>query len=474
MGCGGRITLGHGVCRYPMLDALKQWIARHPARVGALAGWYHQACGLVGAMIAVPLIIRLLPQEQAGLWFTFLSMVAVLQLTDFGFTLLLSRQVAYSMTTQGGEGHGGADFLDLRSGWAGVIDVYALTRATFRWLTGIGLITLAVLYHAVLPLGKLLEHRNLETMISWYAMGIAALLLVQVKPHQALLDGMARVYLTRMLAGTQLLLNGFGVVCVLLMGGRLVHMALAVLLIAILNYAVVRVWVRRIIAPHVVVPVSLPRKTLVQFFRVAAPLGLLSFSAFLVLSVQVPLIGFLLGPAVVPAYFLAQRIGTVLNQACLQFMYPQLPLFTQQVGARRYSEAASRMRRSLAIVGWGTLAVNLVFYLASPTLVDAWVGPGRYLAGFPLLILAVDFGIMNFAGAWGAFVLARGLNPFVVSTLLAGLINLLLCVVLGQRFGLAGVAMASLLAGVCTNYWFVPMHGVRMMAALKEPRLSVA
>ena len=447
---------------------LTDWVERHPARAGTLAGWYQQACGLLAAVVAVPLVIRLLPPGEAGLWFAFQSVLAILQLTDFGFTLALSRQVAFSMATQGAPREGGTDFLDTRAGWGGVSDVYDLTCRIFRWVCVIGLVVLAILYHAILPLGKMLEHRDAETTVSWYVLGISALLLLQAKPHLAVLDGMARVYLTRVLSGTQLLLSGFGVIAVLIGHGRLVHMALAVLATAVLYYAAARWCVRRTASRWLVPAVGMPKSSVRKFLRVTAPLGVLSLSAFMVTSVQVPLVGFILGTVTVPAYYLAQRIGSVLNQACLQFLYPQLPLFTRQIGARHYSEAARRMRRALVLATVLIVAANVVFYVAGPWVVDRWVGPGRYLTGLPLVVLAVDFCLMNCSGSWGAFVLARGINPFVISTLLSGAMTLVLCVVLGRGLGLLGITLASLVAGLCTNYWFVILQGLRLLRSLNN------
>jgi O-antigen/teichoic acid export membrane protein len=451
---------------------IKKWITSHPVKAGALAGWYQQACSLLAAVVAVPLVIRLLSVEEAGLWFAFQATLAIIQLTDFGFSLVLSRQIAFSMTSRGLVSDVGVDFLDIRHGWEGVSDIYALTRILFRWVCGFGVVALAILYHAVLPLGKMIEHRNVETALSWYILGFSALLLIQAKPHQALLDGMGRIYLTRIMSGTQFLLSGFGVVAVLMCGGRLIHMACTVLVTAVLNYLAVR-WCVRWTAGHRLVPsIRLPRTSLVKFLRVALPLGVLSLSAFFVTSVQIPLVGFLLGPAVVPAYFLAQRIGVVLNQACLQGMYPQFPLFTQEIGACQYSEARQRMRRTLVLTTGLIIVTNIAYYFAVPSLVDKWVGPGRYLAGLPLLILAVDFCLMNGSGIWGGFVLARGINPFMWSTLLAGVMTLVMCVVLGQRFGVLGIATASLVAGLCTNYWFAPLQGLKLLKALKNSKLQ--
>lgn len=452
----------------PVITSLFHWIDRHPARAGTLAGWYQQASGLVAAALAIPLVIRLLPPSESGLWFFFQSMLGILQLTDFGFTLVLSRQIAFSLTARDPEAGTNTDFLDVRPGWAGISDVYMLTRRIFRWLCGFGFVVSAGLYHAVFPLGRMIEHRNTETLASWYILGLSALLLVQTKPHQALLDGMAKVYLTRMLMGTQQLLSGFGVVAVLMGGGRFVHMSLVVFATAVLYYAATRGCVRWTTGHRLPQPLPLPRNLLFKFLRVSMPLGTLSLSAYMTLSVQVPLVGFLLGSAAVPAYYLAQRVGFVLNQACLQFIYPQLPLFTREIGARRYCEAAHRMRQALLLAGILVVAINVVFYVASPALADWWVGSTRYLAGIPMIVLAMDFCLMHCATVWGHFVLASGSNPFLWSTLISGLLNVGLCLLWGRSFGLLGIASASLAAGLCTNYWYNTRKGWQLLRWLKH------
>ncbi len=451
-----------------MIMQLKTWISNHPAKAGTLAGWYQQGCGLIGALVAVPLIIRLLRPEEAGLWFTFLSMLAVLQLTDFGFSLVLSRQVSYSLGARDSRIEGGKDFLHLQPGWQGVSDAYHICRRVFRLLSLLGFLLLVSLYHLALPIGKMASLLGGSTTWAWYMMGATALLQVQAKPHQAILDGMGRVHITRIILGSVQLMAGVGVIGVLLAGGGLVAMAAATLVCWSIHYALLKFSVRLTaqISPRSTGPeaVGLMRR----FTRIAIPMGVLSASAFMVLSIQVPLVALLLGPAVVPAYYLAQRMGSVLNQACMQPLFPQLPLFTHEVAARRDGDARRRMIRTIATVCLLTLLANLAFLLFSPRLVDCWIGPGRYLAFPVLLALTGDMLLRNVTGVWGQFVLAAGTNPFAWPTFIAGCITLTAALVLGQSHGVLGIALAAMLAGLCTNYWFCPMHGLRLLRSLRR------
>jgi O-antigen/teichoic acid export membrane protein len=105
-------------------------------------------------------------------------------------------------------------------------------------------------------------------------------------------------------------------------------------------------------------------------------MGVLNVGSFLISSIQVPLLGFLLGPHVVPGFFLAQRIGQTLNQAVMHVVAPQLPLFTREVALQDSSVARRRLRRTVAIVTGSAFILNLVFYFGSPKLADWWVGSG--------------------------------------------------------------------------------------------------
>src|SRR5437660_11837473 len=126
---------------------LHDWLQAHPARAGTLGGWYQQACGALAALIAVPLVINNLGSVDAGLWFSFQSMLAVINLTDFGLSFVVSRQVAYSLKANGEKPANCPDFLLTRVGWAGVSDVYEVSRQMFRWVSLVAVFILVVLYH---------------------------------------------------------------------------------------------------------------------------------------------------------------------------------------------------------------------------------------------------------------------------------------------------------------------------------------
>ncbi len=421
----------------------------------------------MAALVVVPLVMKVLSKGDAGLWFCFQNMLGLINLTDFGLSYVVARQVSYTLHARPGEARLSSDFIPTREGWSGVSDIYHASCALFRGVGLVALVLLVFLYHLVLPLGKLLTHADPQTGIAWYLLGASTLLSLQAKPHLALVEGLAKLYLTRFLAGTTQLLTGIGVILALLLGGHLVAMASVVCALSLLQYLAARYLVSAVAGKQLEMRKELPAGFSRKFFRVAIPMGILNLSSFLVSSVQVPLLGFFLGPQVVPGFFIAQRIGQMLNQGVMQFVSPQMPLFTREIAREDWPAAGARLRKTIVLVTTLAMLANLVLCFGSPLLVELWVGPGRYIAPLTLTVLSIDYFLMSSSVVWAQFVLAGGSNPFVWSTLLSGVLNLLLLWLLVPPLATSGAALAGLIAGLLINYWYVVYRGILCLRRLQ-------
>jgi O-antigen/teichoic acid export membrane protein len=75
-----------------------------------------------------------------------------------------------------------------------------------------------------------------------------------------------------------------------------------------------------------------------------------------------------------------------------------------------------------------------------------------YLQDPALAVLTLDFVVLGISSFAAQIILATGHNPFLLSTLLTGLMALCLSIVLTPHLGLLGLTLAPLLAGICFNY----------------------
>jgi O-antigen/teichoic acid export membrane protein len=196
-----------------------------------------------------------------------------------------------------------------------------------------------------------------------------------------------------------------------------------------------------------------------RLWKVSIPFGIVNSGVYLVAAVQIPLVGSILGPAAVAPYYLAARITQTFSAAVQQITWTQMPLFTQQLAAGWLREAKHRMARTTLLGAALYVAASLFLYFGSPSLVKIWVGPGQYVERSVLLLITINFLVGGVTITPGHFVLASGRNPFAASTMIQGVLTIAGVFVLCPRYGLMGVPVSSLLAGLLTNYWYNPFKG---------------
>ena len=446
-----------------------EWVKNHPARSASLAGWFQQAAGILASFVSIPFVLNRLSATESGVWFAFQGFLATVALTDFGFSYVIARQVAHSLAQPGGQTvEAASDFIRTQPGWAGISEVYRAGQALFLRVNLAGLALLVLVYEAVLPFTKLAAARTWESTAAWYILGMAMLVTLQVRLNQAVLEGLGVMYVTKAISGLFQLVTGFSIVLVLLLKPGLVAISTAVLTFVVVQYFVfhraLRAQAQGRLHPRST-PVS--PEIMRKLWRTSAPIGLVSSSAYLVTSIQVPLVGAILGAAAVAPYYLAQRIGQAFTQAAVQLLQPQLPLFTREYSQAERLAARSRMVRTIVLVTTAAIIGCSVYFLASPAVVTLWVGPDRYVSAAVLLLMALDYGMLCSTSVWGAFVLGSGRNPFVWSTMANGGLNLLLAAGFCMWLGVIGLPIASMISGLCTNYWFSPYHGIRLVRSLQ-------
>lgn len=454
-----------------MIRKLIAWMDGNPGKAGTFAGWFLQGSSALSAIGVVPIVIRLLGDSQAGLWFALNGFVSAIALTDMGIGYVLARQVAFTISSVSGGAVPG-DFVHTGNGWEGASRVFNAGRrlASLSALAAGGLVLL--ICHVVLPAGKLVSESGGEVVWTGYMLGLSGILLLLAKPHAALVEGVGKLHWSRFLAGIQQLLAGGGSLLAVLIGGGIREMAGVVCVFSLLYLIAIRrlavLVARGQLDFSSGFPAGLPRK----LFSVAFPLGIVNTSSYLISSIQVPLLGSILGPTFVPPLYLAQKVSQLANQAVMQTVYPQLPRFTGAIGAGDDATAARLMGRTFRLGLVFSAVANLCFVMLSPLAVEIVVGAGRYPNQLVLWLVATDSFIMTSCVLGGQFVLASGRNPFLWSTLWSGVVSLCMTPFLVARFGILGVPVGSLITGLLINYWYVPACSFRLFRWLVRRKQS--
>src|SRR2546427_266874 len=291
---------------------LIKWMNEHPARAGAITGWYQQACSWAAWLILVPVITFALGSPGAGVWYWFQTLLLFLGVMDFGFSQVIGRQVAHLSHKSPNSAYiDETDFIDLPEGWTGIAEVHAISRKIFRQVVFVALGLLVIIQECLIPFGRIVPERTVSTTLAWYFLGGATLLALATRPYQAVLEGIGKLYASNLILGSYQLVTTVTLIVVARQVPDMAWMGLAVFGLAGLQLEAFRRAFNSFIkaAPgrsNCRRPVPGLAK---QIRKVAAPLGIVNLAAMMVSSIQVPLLGFLLGPVKVTGFFLAQKMS---------------------------------------------------------------------------------------------------------------------------------------------------------------------
>lgn len=434
------------------LKAILAWPASHPAKAGALGGWFQQGCGMLVALMLIPVVTRFLTPDEAGIWFAFQGLVTMIGLLDLGFGFAISRQAAFTLGANENT-IAKDDFIHLAHGWPGVAQLFELTRTLYRWLALAAALLGLAAFEIFSRVGNLIPPGTPGVRWCWYAMAAASVILILAAGQSAFLNGLGAVYQTRFLAGLYQLIAGAGAAWAAWQGWGLSAMGASFALSAIL-YRVGIGAVRHLTTALMndATCVSPPAGSLRRLAKAAIPVGGINIFGSLVYTIQTPMLGFLLGPEKVAPFYLAQKIAIAFNMMAMQTALPQLPFFTKAWAAADKMQSRQNIRRTIIRTTGLVLVAAMGFYFLSPVAAMLLLHRDAYIDNITLLIMSVDLLLLGSSVIWGQYVLASGRNPFVIPTILTGITSILATYFLVPLIGVPGLPTATLVAGLIFNY----------------------
>ena len=440
-----------------MFQFLKSLAEQHPARAGAVAGLFQQGSSMLVALLLVPLSIHYLGPDRAGVWFAFQGLVAMLALLDMGFGFAISRQTAYTLGVDHDVSRSNG-FVSLPMGHGGVSCLFHIMVRMYR-LTALAILVVGALsFELIQNFGRLLPAQDWEARLCWYTLVVSATFQILSLGHAALVNGLGLTFKTKALAGSLILLSGALAVTAASMGLGLIGMGCAFLVAAFVQWISVRFFVPNSLRTLDSVHANWIRtnggcwKQVRLLSKSALPIGGVLVFASLIYTIQPTISGMIIGAESVTPYYVAQKIAGALNLVILQICLPQLPFITRLVGAQNFESALSKISQVMRLGLFAFIVSGLLFYFLSPMAAKILLDKQSYLQDPALAIIAIDFILLGISSFAAQIILATGYNPFLFSTLLTGLLALCLSIILTPQFGLLGLTLAPLLAGICFNY----------------------
>jgi O-antigen/teichoic acid export membrane protein len=302
--------------------------------------------------------------------------------------------------------------------------------------------------------------------------GRAVLVLVSVTfainlaatPVTATLRGLQRYDVTNALTVVSALTTAALTVVVLRSGGGLVGMVAVTVPVALVSQAVAVVVLRRVDRTFAVRWSPTSRSAARKLTRFGLTLTVSQVAVLLQKRTSEIVIGALVSVSAVAPYALARRLSDLPHMISDQFIKVLLPV-ASELHATGSPEAMRRLylastRVTLALM----FPLGLCTAFLSADLLELWVG-AQYRDQAVLVVILVIASVA-FTSQWPAGSVFQGMGrfgPFAVASLLSGVANVALSLLLVRPFGLVGVAVGTLVPTVLEAFFFAGPYSMRKL-----------
>lgn len=200
--------------------------------------------------------------------------------------------------------------------------------------------------------------------------------------------------------------------------------------------------------------------------RFGLPISVTSLAVVLIQRVDSLVIGALFEAEQVTVYALSGKATFLTSMLILQGLAALFPLLTQAIadqGTMRLGSTLGLIQRLALLTGCATGLGVLAF---NRSFVTCWIGAEAY--GGEMLDLALaGWAIYTCSSHAAALTLVALGEPVLVARtrLVEAMLNLPLSIILGGWYGIAGVAAATVVAGLATSGWILPLLITRRISS---------
>lgn len=426
------------------------------ARLTTGAMLANRGFNILTKLVVVPVSISVLGREEYGVWLVLLSMASWLTAADLGVPSALINPLAASIAQN--------DRTKTRQivSTAGVLLVIA---GLFVSVLG----SLAVLY---LPMEQLLgmsnHSRNGDVRTAALVVVVTNFGLLGLRLPEAILSGLQRGYWAAIGDATAQVLVLFCLGVLYIRGGGLTSFALAIcgppVLIDVVLLLLIAARYGIDLLPR---PQYYSCSTVGLLFKDGAAFFSGAWGEMLVLQTPSFVIAQVLGAASVPLYAISYQLFYSAYGAINMLATPLWPAIAEAVASHDVQwikTSFDRVFRESALLG---IACFSGIALVAPAFVSWWAGPEYRPSYLFCIILAIHFTQWSLNYVFSVLLTGLGyIWPRVWIVVILGCFNIVLSVAFTRTGGVAGLAVAALLAMAMTQTWYLPFFARRHAAWL--------
>lgn len=399
--------------------------------------------------VATPIIIGYLGKEQYGIWIIIGNLLGYVGLMDFGITGAITALVAKNNNDKD-EGKinaliNNAFFLQI-----GILFVILVVGGILSfWVPD---------FFAIDPKDETLVWKTFLFAIIGYAISFPP------KSFKGLIKGRQYIALVAWIDFASVALITLLNITMLHIGIGLIAMPIGAIVVRLLSYIPIFYFARKAYPNLYLSYRYFDWKEAKSILNVSSLWFVGTTSAIIIYSTDNIVIGKFITVEIVTMYYVTYRLSEFLRQRIYSISQTALPGFGQLIGQNDFDRMQYLYLKSQRFILGITIPIVFAVIFFNYDFVRLWVGPELFAGQAITMFFALLLFIMVFYHS-SSIVLSSGmqLRPIAWSRGIEAILNLILSILGAKKFGIMGVAGATIVSNLLTSFWYIPYQTIKFL-----------
>lgn len=410
----------------------------------------------VGGVISILFVARYLTGEEQGFYYTFGSIVAIQIFFELGLNGIITQYVAHE-----------ASFLHWESKLVLVGEQKYLSRLSsllhfcVKWyLFFAGALLVILILVGFVFFGKYGNHEDISWRIPWVLLAVGTALNLLLAPILAFIEGLgkvkevAKIRLYQQITGLFIVWTGLALGAKLYVSG-LNCLVAVVLISSILCLGDFRKLLLNIWQVRLTDKVNYRKEIFPYQWKIA----LSWVSGYFIFQLFNPVLFATEGAVVAGQMGMTLAALNGIQSMSLSWISTKIPLLSGLIAQKNYLQLDTifnrTLKQSIGINGGLLLIMLLGIFLIRyyHIVIDGMDLGNRFLPYIPMVLMMIPLFINQFVNAWATYLRCHKQEPFLMNSIVGGILCCLSTVLLGKYFGVWGITGGYCFITFILSFW---------------------
>lgn len=410
----------------------------------------------IGSIISVILVVKYLTGVEQGFYYTFGSIVAIQIFFELGLNGIITQYVAHEASNLVWQNE---NILTGESMFKSRLS--SLLHFSIRWYLLFSMLLLIVLLIA----GFVFFYRYDKTggavvwVTPWILLTIGTAINLMVSPIVAFIQGLGKV---KEIAKVQFLILIFRLVIVwggLILGAKLFVLGMGTIMSAFFLILMIAVQYRKLIFNIWKTEIIEKVHYCTEIFPYQWKIALSWISGYFIFQLFNPVLFATEGAVVAGQMGMTLAALNGILSLSLSWISTKVPLFSGLIAQKKYNQLDNIFNKTLkqsALINFAGLffLMSVIFLIRYFNIeIGGKLFGNRFLNYLPLFLMMVPIFLNQFINAWATYLRCHKQEPFLINSIVGGVLCALSTVLLGKYFGVMGVTLGYCLINIAFFPW---------------------